>query len=248
MSYVSLTIATRNHAPLLARTLKSIFNQNYFGLEVIITDDGSTDNTPEIVARYPSIKYFHLDNDRYHNGVTAKNNCLKHATADIVIQQSDDVIHAFPDTIEKLVTNTTEGAFTVATVYDYDWGAGRILRPYAGADNPYPLLFLGATLRKDVCAIGGYDPDFAEVCWYDDTFFADGLTQGLKLTCQWVPELGLHQHHPKPDYNTAPATLIYNRKVGAAKTGEGPWASSSGPWKYIPGLSVYEAEELNHAS
>jgi glycosyltransferase involved in cell wall biosynthesis len=49
---VSIVIPTFNSAPFLPDTLESIFAQNYRDFEVILVDDGSTDDTPGIAARY----------------------------------------------------------------------------------------------------------------------------------------------------------------------------------------------------
>lgn len=55
---VSVVVPTRNRSKVLREALESILNSNRadFDLEVIVVDDGSTDNTPEIVKEYP-VKY-----------------------------------------------------------------------------------------------------------------------------------------------------------------------------------------------
>ena len=52
MPKTSVVIATYNNAEFLPEVLDSIFNQTYKDLEVIIVDDASTDNTPEVLKRY----------------------------------------------------------------------------------------------------------------------------------------------------------------------------------------------------
>ena len=48
---VSVVIPTYNRAPLLERAVKSVFNQTYSHLEIIIVDDGSSDDTRKVVDR-----------------------------------------------------------------------------------------------------------------------------------------------------------------------------------------------------
>ncbi|HKY18379.1 MAG TPA: glycosyltransferase family A protein [Rhizomicrobium sp.] len=48
----SVLIPTYNRADLIAETLDSVFAQTYPAREVIVIDDGSTDHTPEVLARY----------------------------------------------------------------------------------------------------------------------------------------------------------------------------------------------------
>ena len=49
---VSIIIPTFNRAHLIGETLKSVLSQTYFNWECIVVDDGSTDNTAEILANY----------------------------------------------------------------------------------------------------------------------------------------------------------------------------------------------------
>jgi len=58
---VSIAIATYNGEKNLEKQLDSIYNQTYKNIEVIVTDDGSTDGTIEILEQYRKsygLKYF----------------------------------------------------------------------------------------------------------------------------------------------------------------------------------------------
>ena len=61
---ISIIIPTYNRAHLISKTLESLLNQSYDNYEIIIVDDGSTDNTDEIVRPYLSDKlcYYKKDN------------------------------------------------------------------------------------------------------------------------------------------------------------------------------------------
>jgi glycosyltransferase involved in cell wall biosynthesis len=61
----SIIIPTYNRANLLDRCLNSLTKQNYINYEVLVCDDGSIDNTEEVVTNYQNllnIKYFKIDN------------------------------------------------------------------------------------------------------------------------------------------------------------------------------------------
>ena len=59
---VSVNLTTFNRAHLLPRCLKSIINQSYKNIEIIIVDDCSKDNSADVIKvfqkKYPHIKYF----------------------------------------------------------------------------------------------------------------------------------------------------------------------------------------------
>ena len=66
MPKVSVIIPTYNRAHLLPRAIKSVLNQTFKDFELIIVDDGSTDNTREVVEKFQKqdkrIKYFWQEN------------------------------------------------------------------------------------------------------------------------------------------------------------------------------------------
>ena len=55
---VSIVMATYNRAGTIERAVNSVLGQTYPFIELIIVDDGSVDNTLEILGRYshPSIR------------------------------------------------------------------------------------------------------------------------------------------------------------------------------------------------
>lgn len=87
----SIIIPTYNRADLLPKAIGSIQRQTYTHWELVIVDDGSTDNTAEIVKPYLAdvrIKYIYQQNAERS---AARNNGIKSATGDyICFLDSDD--------------------------------------------------------------------------------------------------------------------------------------------------------------
>jgi len=59
---VSVVIPTFNHGACLARALTSALTQTTFPGEVIVIDDGSTDDTAQVVQQFPSVRYIYQAN------------------------------------------------------------------------------------------------------------------------------------------------------------------------------------------
>ena len=58
---VSIMIPVYNQEDYIANTIQSALNQNYNNIEIIISDDASTDNTSQIIKDFlpnQKIKYF----------------------------------------------------------------------------------------------------------------------------------------------------------------------------------------------
>lgn len=68
---VSVVIPTFNRAWCLAETLRSIAGQAFRDFETIVVDDGSTDDTPDLLVRFPEVRVHRWPDNR---GVSAARN------------------------------------------------------------------------------------------------------------------------------------------------------------------------------
>ncbi|MDO9000759.1 MAG: glycosyltransferase [Bacteroidota bacterium] len=64
MTFFSIIIPTYNREKIIPRAIKSILNQSFTDFEIIIVDDGSSDDTELVIKNFQndSIKYFKTDN------------------------------------------------------------------------------------------------------------------------------------------------------------------------------------------
>lgn len=119
----SVIVPVYNREEMVGEALDSVFAQTYRPIELVIVDDGSTDNSASTIKDWTNIKqsdsfivrYVHQENQ----GVcTARNTGIKHASGDYVqFLDSDDWLH--PERLEKLIAFMSEtGADFVTTGFD----------------------------------------------------------------------------------------------------------------------------------
>jgi glycosyltransferase involved in cell wall biosynthesis len=100
---VSVIIPVYNRKDLLPRTLKSIVNQTYKHLEILVIDDGSSEDIKSVADSFndPRIRYFR--HNRNKGVAAARNTGLKEAKGDfIAFLDSDD--EYMPKKTEKQVS------------------------------------------------------------------------------------------------------------------------------------------------
>jgi SAM-dependent methyltransferase len=85
---VSVIIPCYNHGRYLVEAFESIWQQQYPAIEILVVDDGSTDDTPQIVAAYPSVRYVYQPNQGLS---AARNTGITHSTGHyLVFLDADD--------------------------------------------------------------------------------------------------------------------------------------------------------------
>lgn len=94
---VSIIITTYNHERYIREAIESALHQTYTMTEVIVVDDGSTDNTSQIVAQFPQVKYIF----QHNKGLSAARNTgiLNSHGNYIVFLDADDLL--YPSAIAK---------------------------------------------------------------------------------------------------------------------------------------------------
>jgi glycosyltransferase involved in cell wall biosynthesis len=97
---VSVIIPTYNRIQKISGAINSVLKQTYTNVQLIVVDDGSDDNTPELMKSFPTVEYI----IQPHAGqATARNTGLAHAKGSIIASlDSDDMWE--PDFLERSVT------------------------------------------------------------------------------------------------------------------------------------------------
>jgi GT2 family glycosyltransferase len=190
---VSILIVNYNGARVLADCLASLEQVTYPQFEVIVVDNASTDNSAEILARYPSVRELKSD---YNRGFAGGNNFGLPACCGqfILLLNSDTIVT--PDFLQPLVEYLQKfprvgivqgkmilsrhgnaldvcGSFLTSFGFLYHYGYWKQNSPKY--DRSYPVFTVkGACMlfrRELVAAVGGYlfNEDF--FCYYEETDF-----------------------------------------------------------------------------
>jgi glycosyltransferase involved in cell wall biosynthesis len=103
MKKVSVIIPCFNHAPFLENSVKSALDQNYQNIEVIIANDGSTDNSLEVANKLASLDKRVRVLTRENRGVVAtRNEAIAMSTGDYILPLDADDYLASNDVIEAM--------------------------------------------------------------------------------------------------------------------------------------------------
>lgn len=102
---ISVIMATYNCAATVKKSINSILTQTYENWVMIICDDGSSDNTLEILHRYEQEypgKFVIIQNDRNRKLPYSLNHCLQYVETELVARMDGDD-WSTPDRFEKQV-------------------------------------------------------------------------------------------------------------------------------------------------
>lgn len=173
---VTIYLVNYNYSSFLANSIDSVINQTYQNLEFIIIDDGSTDNSKEIILEYKK-KYPNIINIFQENkGLNITNNiALKKAKGKYIMRlDADDWLdeHAIELLVNMLERNKDAGLI-FPDYYEVDT-EGNFLQLIRRHDfEKVSLLNQPAhgagTMIKTSCLreIGGYDEEFRRQDGYD---------------------------------------------------------------------------------
>ena len=106
--FVSVVVITKDRAKLLYDCIRSILNQTYENFELLIIDDGSTDNTEEVVRSFKDLRIRYVK--KKSSGIPKSRNIgVNEAKGEyIVIMDDDDLM--MPNRIREQIDCLTEGS------------------------------------------------------------------------------------------------------------------------------------------
>lgn len=177
MDKVSIIIPCYNQAQYLPDAIISAMNQDYYCKEIVVVNDGSTDNTSE-VARSFKVNLIEQENKGL---AAARNTGIKASSGEWILPlDADDKIH--PQFISKTI-----GKDDIVATWTETFGNEHRLWKF-GRDQPYHSDFLKMNqvaycclYRKEIWRkIGGYDESMRD--GYEDwDFWIRATREGYKV-------------------------------------------------------------------
>lgn len=165
--FVSIIIPAYNEESVIGNCLTSLKDQSYNNIEIILVDDGSTDNTLEIASRY-NVRPFKQE----HQGPgPARNLGAKHAKGEILVFVDSDMTfdkYFIQDLIKPILKNKTIGTFSKNemnankdNIWSRCWNINRGLPIERLIPPNYPNYapVFRAILKKEFIKVGGFDTD-----------------------------------------------------------------------------------------
>lgn len=202
MPRISVVIPTYNYARYLSRAIESVLEQTVSPLEIRVADDGSTDQTAEVLARYEGRVHVRRFD---HCGVYAvRQAMLDEIRGDWFFNlDADNWIE--PDFLEKAaericaLPQDSRVAFVYPDVQRFGWSSDRLRAPEFDAVllKRKNFLDMNCLVRTDVARQFGFDPAFNKGQG-DYDFFLTLAENG------WA---GTHLQDPPVHYRTHGASI-----------------------------------------
>jgi len=118
--FFSIIIPTYNRDYCIEKTIASALNQTYNNYEIIIYDDGSTDNTRNVLEKYKSkINYYHSENEGL---VNTRKKAIELSTGNwIALLDSDDIWKSsYLENLVNIIQQFPERDFIISNFSNLD--------------------------------------------------------------------------------------------------------------------------------
>lgn len=235
---ISVAVCAYNAAATLEECLASIEALHYPDFEIILVNDGSTDDTGAIVARHPRVRVIDIPN----GGLAAARNVAWQQATGTIIAYTDADVRVDPDWLTHLVQPFLASDVAAAggpnvVPPDDPWLAQAVARAPGG---PTHVLLddrlaehvpgCNCAFRRDaLISLGGFNPAFVragddvDICW---RILARGWTIGFSPSA-----LVWHRHRP--------GVGAYLRQQAGYGEGE-EWLVQAHPERFVGGRPTWQ--------
>jgi glycosyltransferase involved in cell wall biosynthesis len=205
---VSIILPTYNRARFLPEAFTAIAAQTLTDWELVVVDDGSTDDTPDVVHAATLGRPLRYVPQANGGAYAARNTGLDHATGEyIAFYDSDDLW--LPRHLERLagaLARHPEVAWAYAACRSVDQSSGRELASSTFYDNGRPRSFLALHATRDSDGFRVIDDTGVVACQIEHGLYA-GLQNSL------IRRSVFERERFSPDYRVVEDVLFLIRRL-----------------------------------
>jgi glycosyltransferase involved in cell wall biosynthesis len=150
---ISICIPTYNGEKFIARTIQSVLDQTFSNFEIIVSDDGSTDKTLEIVRSFNDPRIVRVDSLSKVGAEANWNNSVANARADLVkLVCQDDLLyrHCLQTEFEAMSLSANQDVAFCFSLRDFVTPKDRFIKGRRIANSEQKKLSKTQMLRKVV--------------------------------------------------------------------------------------------------
>lgn len=170
---VSVYLPTHNRSKSLERAIQSVFNQTWKPIELIVVDDGSDDQTHDLLSKLQKSHPFRIIRNTVPAGASAsRNTAIQQANGEFVAGLDDDDYWT-SHRIEWMMQEFRDGFSAVCSNDKMDYGDKEIVWKKKRTITLQDLLYYNRvgnqvlTKKEYILGVGGYDESLASAQDYD---------------------------------------------------------------------------------
>jgi glycosyltransferase involved in cell wall biosynthesis len=221
---VSIIVLCHNYGRFLPEAMESALGQDYPNLELIVIDDGSTDDSLEVASRYEERARV-LSQPNQGLARTCNRGAREAAGEYFVFLSADDVLEpTYVLELMQALARTPEASFAYCSARLFGAESGIApARPFSAFSLVRGRNYINGsalTRRADYLAVGGYPEDLGEGAFDDWDFWLTMVERGHRGTYVPKPLLRWRRHQQgsknPPSRGTAEAETARIRARHAA--------------------------------
>lgn len=171
---VTAIIPTQNRSDLLEQAINSVLEQTWENLEIIVVDDASDDETPQLLEKLSAnhLTLRVIRNESSKQAAASRNIAIKHAYGEFITGLDDDDIWR-PGRVEQMMGEFSEGYSAVCSYDRMVMGGKEVVWKKPSIITLDDLLYYNQvgnqvlTKKEYLDKVGGYDENLPSAQDYD---------------------------------------------------------------------------------
>lgn len=182
---VSVVITCHNYAKYVEKAIKSVLEQTYESIELIIINDGSTDNSLEVIKRYETDARVKIIDRENRGTVFTRNESLRIATGDYIVQlDADDYLDLdyIQTTLTCALKNKSDVVYTNFKKFGIVSEESNFPKYSLEELKNHNFIHISSLIHKSAVGNVQFDEELSNMTHEDWDFFLSLGVKGVKMT------------------------------------------------------------------